>query len=135
MDSNFNRGASRIRGKEMDKDQENEARMDRLVGRAAEIVATGQQAKFPITNPGDHPPCFSGKRQYVNWLEAKASYAPRARPDFPAEPNYCRDCSECFRDKMIEANRCLFPETIFKEVRDADDDPELVGFMRKADRV
>jgi len=110
-------------------------RMDRLVAKASEIVATGMQRHFPITTPRDYPPCFDSAEQYRYWLEANAGYSPRERPDFPKEPNYCRDCSQEYKDKMIMQDRCIFPEIIFKKVKDVEGDEEVVGFMRKADRV
>lgn len=115
--------------------EQNEERMDRLVTKAAEIVATGMQRKYPITTPRDYPPCFDSQKQYADWLEANAGYSPRERPDFPKEPNYCRDCSQAYKDRMVAENRCIFPEIIFKQVRDVEGEEETVGFMKKADRV
>lgn len=109
--------------------------MDRLVSKAAEIVATGNQRRYPITTPKDYPPCFDGEREYRDWLDANASYSPRERPDFPAEPNYCRDCTSCYKGRMVADGRCLFPEIIFKTVKDVEGDVEVVGFMKKVDRV
>jgi len=115
--------------------EQDKERMERLVARAAEIKATGNQRKYPITTPREYPPCFDSEKQYRDWLECSAWYAPRERPDFPKEPNYCRDCSLKYRDKMIGEGRCLFPEISFKKVTDADGSEEIVGFMRFHDRV
>lgn len=93
------------------------------------LIIAGKQKSKPITGLSEHPPCFESKAQYDGWLHAaeKTDGAPPpVRKDWPMEPNYCRDCLPCHRNKMRHAGKCLFPSTIFVEVGEKEE-KEIVG--------
>lgn len=82
-----------------------------------------------ITGPGEYPPCFDSFDQYNRWQEAAEKMdgaPPPVRRDWPKEPNYCRDCTADYRNRMRHENRCLFPSTIFVQVGEKDE-LETVG--------
>lgn len=118
------------------RNETHQQRLDRLSSRAAEVLALGMEKRVPITHPNDPPPCFESRKQYRDWLEMSYSARVPDRPDFKAEPNYCRDClGPKAKWEMVSAGRCLFPDTAFKVMTDAEGDQELVGYTQKDDRV
>jgi len=99
--------------------------------RKLELIVSGSKTEA-ITSPRLPPPCFESRMQYENWLDAvdpEVGSQPPARRDFPAEPNYCRDCNGCARNLMRNTGRCLFPDTVFITVGDGDDE-EVVGISK-----
>jgi hypothetical protein len=54
------------------------------------------------------PRCFNSYKEFKLWVTA-------ARGAHPAPGHgYCEDCTPQYKDKMVEANRCAYPEVIFK---------------------
>lgn len=54
------------------------------------------------------PRCFNNYKEFKLWITA-------ARGAHPAPAHsYCEDCTPEYRDKMIEENRCAYPQTTFK---------------------
>lgn len=106
--------------------------MKHLIERKMEMIAFGEEGKGPITKHDEYPPCFEGRRQYEEWLEACSDpdgSPPPPRKDWPAEPNYCRDCNRPFQMQMVSRGRCLFPGTRFETIGEGDDE-ETVGISR-----
>ncbi len=94
-----------------------------------DLIVKGLELEEPITNPGDHPPCFESLYQYHQWMKAAERMdgaPPPVRKDWPREPNYCRDCMPNHRNIMRKNNKCLFPNTIFVEVGEGEE-KEIVG--------
>lgn len=94
-----------------------------------ELIVGDKSKEKRITAPGEHPPCFDDLTQYNHWKRAAErtdGSPPPVRRDWPKEPNYCRDCTAEYRNKMRNENRCLFPSTIFVEVGEKDE-IEMVG--------
>ncbi len=94
-----------------------------------QLIVADQSRKKRITGPGEYPPCFKGLQQYESWKRAAEKLdgaPPPVRKDWPKEPNYCRDCTSDYRNKMRNQNRCLFPRTIFVDVGEGDE-RETVG--------
>lgn len=94
-----------------------------------ELIVAGKAKEKRITGPGEYPPCFESLLQYTNWKKAAEKMdgaPPPVRRDWPKEPNYCRDCTAGYRNKMRNEGRCLFPSTIFVEVGEKDE-KEIVG--------
>ena len=54
------------------------------------------------------PLCFDTMKHFKIWVEAA-----RASHPHPAH-SYCEDCTEEYRDRMVIANRCGHPQTIFR---------------------
>lgn len=108
-----------------------EERMKRLQLRASVLLATGGAAEEPVSSPECPPPCFESKGQYRQWLELESSAPVSKRKDFPAEPNYCRDCSPEGQAEMKAAGRCLFPLVRFKVKKDPEGEDEVVGYTPK----
>lgn len=106
-------------------------RMAQLQLRAAEILATKSEGYEQITSVEDYPPCFESSAAYRQWLLLAASAPPAKRKDFPAEPNYCRDCLPAGQKYFAQRGRCLFPMVRFQGVKDADGDEEIVGYTPK----
>ena len=98
-----------------------------LMLRKLEMVALDQDRFEPLLKPGEHPPCFDTLSDYEEWLEMHEINPAPPRTDFLLEPNYCTDCTAPCRQYMVKADRCLFPETIFKEVGQGED-LEVVGY-------
>lgn len=101
-----------------------------LIMRKLEMIAAGDTER-PITRGREHPPCFDSREAYEEWLDACEAAAATGVPlpprkSFPAEPNYCRECSRSHRNQMRNAGRCLFPKTRFVEEGEGID-AELVG--------
>ncbi len=100
------------------------------IARKLELIVEGREKDEAITvGSGLVPPCFDSKRQYRDWLIAadpEMGSQPPARRDWPHEPNYCRDCNREDRNKMRQAGRCLFPDTIFVVVGSGEDE-ETIG--------
>ncbi len=93
------------------------------------LLAEDQAKEKRITGPGEYPPCFESLLQYHNWQDAAEKVEgapPPVRRDWPKEPNYCRDCTAGYRNRMRDEGRCLFPSTIFVEVGEKDE-LETVG--------
>lgn len=99
--------------------------------RAAEILATGREGMEQITSTAEYPPCFESAADFHQWLRHNVTSPTPMRPDFPAEPNYCRDCMPEYQDRMKEEGRCLFPMVRFQEVADVCGDNETVGYTPK----
>jgi len=100
-----------------------------LIARKLQMIIDGCQFD-PITQPGEFPPCFESLEQYHGWLDQKDEAAQIGVPipdreEWPAEPNYCRDCSREHRNRMRNAARCLFPSTVFVEEGDGEDAEEV----------
>lgn len=94
-----------------------------------QLIVADQSRTKRITGPGEYPPCYKSLQQYESWKRAaeKTDGAPPpVRKDWPKEPNYCRDCTAPYRNKMRNQNRCLFPRTIFVDVGEGDE-KERVG--------
>jgi len=106
-------------------------KMEELQLRAAHLLATRSEKFRPITSVDNPPPCFESGSAYKQWLMLAASAPPPARKDFPAEPNYCRDCTREGQKTFKEQGRCLFPMTRFQEVKDVEGDEETVGYTPK----
>ena len=51
-----------------------------------------------------YPPCFSGKEEYADWIEAEnlARTEPRRF--------VCRDCTPAYQALMKQKDRCLIPD-------------------------
>lgn len=99
-----------------------------LVMRKLELIVDGKEDQ-PITREGEHPPCFQSTEQYNAWIDAsdpELGACPPPRNEWPAEPNYCRDCTKEGRNEMRDMGRCLFPRTRFITVGTGDDS-EVVG--------
>jgi len=93
------------------------------------LLAADKSKEKRITGPGEFPPCFDSLFQYMGWKRAAEKVdgaPPPARRDWPKEPNYCRDCTAGYRNKMRDANRCLFPSTVFVDIGEKDE-RETVG--------
>ncbi|KKN76172.1 hypothetical protein LCGC14_0373670 [marine sediment metagenome] len=94
-----------------------------------ELIAAGSSKEKRITGPGEYPPCYNNLFQYMQWQQAAQKLEgapPPVRKDWPKEPNYCRDCTAGYRNRMRDEGRCLFPSTIFVEVGEKDE-LETVG--------
>lgn len=109
----------------------NRNRLEDLQLRAAEILATKTESYSQITTVNDYPPCFESAAAYRQWLILSCSAPTPLRKDFPAEPNYCRDCTPEGQAKFHAEGRCLFPMVRFQAVKDADGDDEIVGYTPK----
>jgi hypothetical protein len=96
--------------------------------RAATLIAEGSEKDEPISSVDCPPPCFSSSRQYQEWLELESSAPVSKRKDFPAEPNYCRDCSPEGQAEMRAAGRCLFPLVRFQPKTNPEGEHEVVGY-------
>lgn len=54
----------------------------------------------------ERPACFESDEQWREWATlADFTQLPRRR--------FCVDCSPEYRDRMLEADRCAYPETVF----------------------
>jgi hypothetical protein len=106
-------------------------RMQELLLRKAEILATKTESYEQITSVNDYPPCFESAAAYRQWLILSASAPTPMRKDFPAEPNYCRDCTPEGQERFLAEGRCLFPMVRFQAARDVDGDEEIVGYTPK----
>lgn len=105
--------------------------MSRLIQRKLEMIVSGSQS-FAITMHGDYPPCFESTSQYEAWVDAsdpETGAKPPPRPDWPGEPNYCRDCNAGYHREMRKQNRCLFPETVFVTSGEGEDE-EVIGISK-----
>lgn len=108
-----------------------EALMKCLQLRASMILAAGSEEAEQITSLAEPPPCFDGRDQFKGWLRLAAVAPPPRRKDFPAEPNYCRDCTPEHQDEMKKQGRCLFPMVRFQIIKDHEGDEEVVGYTPK----
>jgi len=54
------------------------------------------------------PLCFDTMKDFKSWVAAA-----RASHPHPAH-SYCEDCTQEYKDRMIIANRCGHPQTIFR---------------------
>lgn len=82
------------------------------------------------TREGGKPDCFVTLDQFELWA-AQASLIGALIPyrlDMPAEPNYCHDCRQGFKQDMERAGKCKFPNTRFERVRTSGEDPGVVEF-------
>lgn len=105
-----------------------EERMKRLQLRASLLLANGTQDDEPISSVECPPPCFESGRQYREWVNLATASPLPPRADFPAEPNYCRDCSPEGQSRMMEAGRCMFPMVRFKPKKTPEGDEEVIGY-------
>lgn len=96
------------------------------------LIVQGAEQDKRITGPNEHPPCFESQYQYDQWTKAAEKMdgaPPPVRKDWPKEPNYCRDCSACYRNRMRNENRCLFPDTVFVDIGEGQE-VETVGVSK-----
>lgn len=104
--------------------------MRELIQRKLLLISQGREGE-PITQPGEHPPCFETTSDYEAWLDA-CEFAEKTGVPLPdraiwsGEPNYCHECSNSHRNRMRNEGRCLFPYTIFVE-EGKGEDMELIG--------
>lgn len=94
-----------------------------------DLIVRGLNKYKRITGPGEHPPCYKSQYQFDQWVKAAEKMdgaPPPVRKDWPREPNYCRDCSQSYRNRMRIENRCLFPDTVFVEIGEGEE-KEIVG--------
>jgi hypothetical protein len=105
--------------------------MQKLQLRASLLLATGQEKDEPVSSLECPPPCFESSKQYAEWVDLEGSAPTPPRKDFPAEPNYCRDCSPEGQAAMKKAGRCLFPLVRFQPMKNPDGEGELVGYTPK----
>lgn len=97
-----------------------------------ELIVSNSSKEKRITGLNEHPPCFNDVTQYQHWQDAAEKLEgapPPVRKDWPKEPNYCRDCTAGYRNRMRDENRCLFPSTVFVSVGEKDE-LEIVGISR-----
>lgn len=97
-----------------------------------------RMAKF--TTVDDEPPCFTAnKTSFAAWA-AQASLIGATVPyrlDFPAEPNYCHDCTRDFQRRAVADGVCQFPhlkfektETLLKAHGRTTIEVEIIGIAR-----
>lgn len=84
-----------------------------------------------ITAP---PPCFDSDEQYEAWMALTVSAPVQPRQLLWVDiPNFCQDCTVCYKAKMMAENRCVFQATKFAIVAEAPagklpTDREVVGY-------
>ncbi len=107
----------------------------RFVVKMIEAEETGSYKRLRLTNAISPPPCYDSAQQYRLWLEssraASGALPPHRHPDgYFVEPNYCHDCTKGYQRKMLNEDRCIFPDTTF-EVRTSDGEKYIAGVSHK----
>jgi len=56
----------------------------------------------------DYPVCFNSAVEYGLWVQTA-----RQSPPTPGH-GYCEDCTKEYQAKMLEQDRCKYPDTVFR---------------------
>jgi hypothetical protein len=81
------------------------------------------------------PPCFDSDEQYEAWMALTVSAPVQPRQVLYVDiPNFCQDCTVCYKAQMILENRCVFKATQFAIVSEAPagklpTNREVVGYQ------
>jgi hypothetical protein len=57
----------------------------------------------------DYPICFNSGAEYGLWVQTA-----RHSPPTPGH-GYCEDCTKEYQAKMLQQDRCKYPDTVFRQ--------------------